>query len=76
MVAVISVDLDTVGIREVLAGLRFPAPRWEIIACAHDWGASRSCLAELTDLPAQQYHSLRGVSRALQDQRDTTTAEI
>jgi hypothetical protein len=74
--AVISVDLDTVGMRDVLAGLRFPAPRWEVVAHAQNWGASHSCLAELTDLPARRYHSLRGVFHALQAQRDTSTAEF
>jgi hypothetical protein len=34
----ISLDLRVEGIRSMLGGLRFPAPRWLIFAKAQSWG--------------------------------------
>ncbi|MGQ0482051.1 MAG: DUF2795 domain-containing protein [Pseudonocardia sp.] len=61
----ISIDPDGVGIREVLAGLSFPAPRWAIVAHAQHWGASAGCIAELIQLPVRDYRDLRDVAGAL-----------
>ncbi len=70
----ISIDLNTVGIREVLAGLPFPAPRWEIVAHAQHWGAAAGCVTELMQLPARDYRDLRDVVGALRARRGATHA--
>jgi hypothetical protein len=66
---VIGIDLGAVGIREVLAGLRFPAPRWLVIAQAHYWGADAYCIQELNRLPIKTYQTLAEVAAALREQR-------
>jgi hypothetical protein len=66
---VISLDLGTEGIRAVLGGLHFPAPRWLIIAQAQYWGADHLFLNELIRLPEGKYASLAEVSAALIKQR-------
>lgn len=61
----ISLDPGTEGIRAVLGGLHFPAPRWLIIAQAQYWGADHLLLNELVKLPEGKYASLTEVSAAL-----------
>lgn len=65
----INLDLGTQGIRTVLGGLHFPAPRWLIIAQAQYWGADHLFLNELVRLPEGTYTSLAAVSAALKRQR-------
>ncbi|HTK63941.1 MAG TPA: DUF2795 domain-containing protein [Pseudonocardia sp.] len=65
----ISIDPDSVGIRDVLAGVRFPAPRWQLVAHAQHWGATPSCITELVTLPVRDYRSLNDVAAAIGQQR-------
>jgi hypothetical protein len=65
----ISIDPDSVGIRDVLAGVRFPAPRWQLVAHAQHWGATPSCISELVSLPVREYRSLNDVAAAIGHQR-------
>ena len=69
----ISIDPDSVGIRDVLAGVRFPAPRWQLVAHAQHWGATPSCITELVALPVREYRSLNDVAAAIAQQRTATT---
>jgi len=68
-ITVISLDLGTEAIRAVLGGLRFPAPRWRIIAQAQHWGAGHLFLDELGQLPEGTYASLAELCAALKRQR-------
>jgi len=65
----ISIDPDSVGIRDVLAGVRFPAPRWQLVAHAQHWGATPSCISELVALPVREYRNLNDVAAAIAHQR-------
>jgi hypothetical protein len=65
----ICIDPDEVGIRDVLAGVRFPAPRWQLVAHAQHWGATPSCVTELVALPVRDYRSLNDVAAAIAAQR-------
>lgn len=65
----ISIDPDSVGIRDVLAGVRFPAPRWQLVAHAQHWGATPSCITELVTLPVRDYRNLNDVAAAIAHQR-------
>jgi Protein of unknown function (DUF2795) len=65
----ISIDPDSVGIRDVLAGVRFPAPRWQLVAQAQHWGATPSCITELVALPVREYRNLNDVAAAIAQQR-------
>lgn len=65
----INVDLNAIGIREVLAGLSFPARRWEIIAEAHYYGADAGCVAELARLPVGVYPNVAAVAGELKQLR-------
>lgn len=65
----INIDPDEVGIRDVLAGVRFPAPRWQLVAHAQHWGATPSCITELVTLPIRDYRSLDDVAAAIAQQR-------
>lgn len=48
-------DPISIGIRQVLAGLRFPAQRWQVIAQAHYYGAGSGYSFALNRLPARTY---------------------
>ena len=65
----ISINPDSVGIRDVLAGVRFPAPRWQLVAHAQHWGATPSCITELVTLPVREYRNLSDVAAAIAQQR-------
>lgn len=67
----ISIDPDSVGIRDVLAGVRFPAPRWQLVAHAQHWGATPSCITELVGLPVREYRNLNDVAAAIAQQRSS-----
>jgi hypothetical protein len=71
--APINLDFNAVGIREVFAETRFPAPRWRVIAQASHWGAGCECIEELTALPARVYDSLGDLVQAIQDLRQSRT---
>jgi len=58
-------DLMAVGIRQVLAGLAFPAHRWQVIAQAHYYGAGSAYTVALGQLPARIYHSVAEVAAQL-----------
>jgi hypothetical protein len=65
----ISIDPDSVGIRDVLDGVRYPAPRWQLVAHAQHWGATPSCITELVTLPIRDYRNLNDVAAAIARQR-------
>lgn len=65
----VNADMDAAGIRAVLAGLRFPTTRWQIIAQAQYWGASYACVDELIRLPLREYRSMQQVVSTLTQQR-------
>jgi hypothetical protein len=48
----------------VLAGIRFPAQHWQLIAEAHSYGAGGPCQARLLALPARHYATLAEVVAA------------
>jgi|SRR5882757_7372033 len=58
-------DLMSLGIRQVLAGLPFPAHRWQVIAQAHYYGAGSSYTVALGQLPARIYYSVAEVAAQL-----------
>jgi len=58
-------DLMSVGIRQVLAGLAFPAHRWQVIAQAHYYGAGSAYTVALGQLPARIYYSVAEVAAQL-----------
>ncbi len=53
-------------LRQVLAGQRFPAQRWELISGAEHYGADARSRQELQSLPAKQYASLAEVLLTLE----------
>jgi hypothetical protein len=57
-----NVDHMSIGILQVLAGLEFPAQRWQVIAQAQYYGAGTAYTGELTRLPVRTYQSLREVA--------------
>jgi hypothetical protein len=67
--AEINLALSGVGIREVLRGLDFPAPRWRVVAHAQHWGATDGFIAELLQLPIREYRDLGDVATTLGDRR-------
>jgi hypothetical protein len=42
----------------ILAGQRFPAHRWELIAEAHSYGADAHSVEQLQALPERRYNNL------------------
>jgi hypothetical protein len=60
-----NIDPMAIGIQQVLAGLAFPAERWQVIAQAQYYGAGPAYSTELAQLPARTYQSLREVAIAL-----------
>jgi hypothetical protein len=56
------IDPMALGIQQVLAGLDFPAERWQVIAQAQYYGAGPAYTTELAQLPARTYQSLREVA--------------
>ncbi|MDQ4117838.1 MAG: hypothetical protein M3235_12855, partial [Actinomycetota bacterium] len=49
----------------VLAGLRLPAPRWQVIAEADAWGVSGTLRRALNLLPESSYPSLDAIADML-----------
>lgn len=56
---------DAQRISQVLAGLPFPAAKWQIVMQAEDYGADAATRAELWALPAHGYPDLSAVLVAL-----------
>ncbi|WP_300011256.1 DUF2795 domain-containing protein [Pseudonocardia sp.] len=56
---------DLQRVRHVLAGLAFPAAKWQLIIHAEDYGADASTRAELWALPPGDYPDLPAVFVAL-----------
>jgi hypothetical protein len=54
-------DLLSVGIPQILAGLTFPAPRWQVIAQAQYYGAGSDFMLALDRLPTRTYVSASDV---------------
>ncbi|MBW0136186.1 DUF2795 domain-containing protein [Pseudonocardia abyssalis] len=57
--------VDIQRIRHVLAGVAFPAAKWQLIIHAEDYGADASTRTELWGLPAGTYDGLGAVVAAL-----------
>jgi hypothetical protein len=62
----------TQRLRDVLAEQRFPAARWELIACAQHYGADVHTLGELRALPEATLRCLTDVERAVTDANSAT----
>jgi hypothetical protein len=56
---------ESMGIAQVLDGLRFPAARWQVIAQADYYGADAVTRAQLVTLPVGAYTDLGAVLVAL-----------
>jgi len=56
---------DVQRIRHVLAGLAFPAEKWQLIMHAEDYGADSATRADLWGLPAGTYDGIAAVLVAL-----------
>ncbi len=53
-------------LRQVLAGQRFPAERWELITGAEHYGADAETRRDLQRLPAARFRSLADVLHAVE----------
>jgi uncharacterized protein DUF2795 len=53
-------------LRHVLAGLSFPAQRWQVIAEAEHYGADGRTRQELRELPDARYESFAALLWALE----------
>lgn len=60
-----SARADTARIAHVLAGIPFPAAKWQLIMHAEDYGADATSRADLWRLPAAVYPDLAAVHAAL-----------
>ena len=58
-------ETATPGIRAILDGITFPAPRWLLIAQAQYSGAPAVYVSQLARLPATTYQSLSEVMQAV-----------
>jgi Protein of unknown function (DUF2795) len=56
---------DTERVTQVLAGLVFPAAKWQLIMKAEEYGADGATRAELWALPTGSYRDLPAVLGAL-----------
>jgi hypothetical protein len=61
-------------LRHVLAGQRFPAERWQLIAGAEFYGADTQSRHELHALPPKRYASLAEVLATISSQQSRSTA--
>jgi hypothetical protein len=52
---------EALRISQVLAGLRYPAAKWQVLAEADHYGADVASRAQLWTLPAGTYADLSGV---------------
>jgi hypothetical protein len=56
---------DIQRLSQVLAGIEFPAAKWQLIMYAEDYGADAATRAELWSLPTGSYADLTRVFAAL-----------
>lgn len=56
---------DPTRVRQVLAGQRFPAARWELITTAEFYGADEQTRRDLRALDATRFPDLAAVLRAV-----------
>jgi uncharacterized protein DUF2795 len=61
------IERDARSLRAVLAGLVFPAWRWEIVTRAGWYGADARTTDRLRRLPARPYRDLRDIMATLDD---------
>jgi hypothetical protein len=61
----LSAGIDPAGIQQMLAGLEFPAARWQVVAQACYWGATPECLRELGALPVRDYRDVPDIAGEL-----------
>jgi hypothetical protein len=64
-----SEETALIRICAVLAGVTFPAMRWQLLAQADYYGADHRSRAELADLPEGRYADIATVQRALRQVR-------
>jgi hypothetical protein len=74
MTSSITRDPDASRIATVLAGIRFPALAWQLVAQADYYGADAQTRAELAALPAGQYPNMPAVLAKLREARCVRTA--
>jgi hypothetical protein len=60
-----SIRADVERISQVLAGLDYPAAKWQLIMCAEEYGADAGTRAQLWSLRAGSYPGLAAVLGAL-----------
>ena len=58
-------SINSERFRSALAGLRFPAERWQIVAWANDYGANAFTMDDLHNLPRRSYRDIRDVIDAV-----------
>ena len=58
-------SINSERFRYALAGLRFPAERWQIVAWANDYGADAFTMDDLHNLPRRSYRDIRDVIDAV-----------
>ncbi|MCX6465435.1 MAG: DUF2795 domain-containing protein, partial [Pseudonocardiales bacterium] len=56
---------DVARVRHVLAGVTFPAAKWQLIIHAEDYGADATTRTDLWRLPAGVYPDIQAVLAAL-----------
>lgn len=56
---------DLQRVRQVLAGLPFPAEKWQLIMYAEEYGADATTRSDLWALPVGSYPDLSAVLRSL-----------
>ncbi len=56
---------DIARVSQVLAGMSFPAAKWQLIIHGEDYGADATTRSQLWGLPAGVYADLRAVHAAL-----------
>jgi uncharacterized protein DUF2795 len=56
---------DTERVSQVLAGMVFPAAKWQLVMYAEAYGADAATRAELWALPTGSYADLRSVLEAV-----------
>ena len=59
-------SINSERFRYALAGLRFPAERWQIVAWANDYGADAFTMDDLHNLPRRSYRDIRDVIDAVE----------
>ena len=65
---------DAERVSQVLAGLSYPAAKWQILMHAENYGADAFTRVELWSLPTGEYRDIESVIAALRCAPDVTAA--